>query len=177
MVLDAVAISIVSDGSFSQPVILTPHAGEMAQLTGHPKERVCADRQMAAVYAAWQWNTCVALKGAETFIATPEEDAWHFTGGGSGLATSGSGDAGGPYRWPCGARYGAVVCLRVGCRASRPRGGRIVSSARAVGLSCKGAGWRIASVEKECQLPFFMNARMIYELTLNFQTMAPAFPR
>ena len=93
MVLDAVAMWIVSDGSFSQPVILTPHAGEMAQLTGHPKERVCVDRHMAAVYAAWQWNTCLALKGAETFIATPEEDAWHFTGGGSGLATSGSGDA------------------------------------------------------------------------------------
>jgi ADP-dependent NAD(P)H-hydrate dehydratase len=92
MVLDAVAMSIVQDGPFAQPVILTPHAGEMAHLMGWPKERVGAESHAAAVDAARRWNAVVALKGASTFIATPTGETWCFSGGSSGLATSGSGD-------------------------------------------------------------------------------------
>ena len=92
VVLDAVAMSIVREGSFVQPVILTPHAGEMAHLTGLSKESVCIDSHKVAAEAARRWNACVALKGAETFIAMPSGETWRFTGGSSGLATSGSGD-------------------------------------------------------------------------------------
>ena len=67
----AVAMSVVQDGPFTQPVVLTPHAGEMAHLTGLPKERICGDPQAAAVDGAHRWNTVVALKGASTHIATP----------------------------------------------------------------------------------------------------------
>lgn len=92
MVLDAVAMSIVKKGAFSQPVILTPHAGEMAHLIGLSKKQINADPHRSAVEAARQWNAYVVLKGAATYIATPEGEVWCFTGGSVGLATSGSGD-------------------------------------------------------------------------------------
>ncbi|MGF6525918.1 NAD(P)H-hydrate dehydratase [Variovorax sp. PvP013] len=92
VVLDAYAMSVARDGAFDQPVVLTPHAGEMAHLTGLTKEAVCADPLGAAREAAGRWNACVALKGAETFIVQPGEGAWRFDGGTPGLATSGSGD-------------------------------------------------------------------------------------
>jgi len=100
IVLDATAMSIVlQDGAraggafrFASPVVLTPHAGEMAHLTGKSKESICDDPQAAAVAAAADWNATVALKGATTFIATPAAQVWRHTGGSVGLAISGSGD-------------------------------------------------------------------------------------
>lgn len=91
-VLDALAMSIVADGPFAQPAVLTPHAGEMAHLSGLSKEAVQAQPLDAARKAAARWNACVALKGAATFIAQPDGGAWRFSGGKPGLATSGSGD-------------------------------------------------------------------------------------
>ena len=92
VVLDAYAMSVARDGPFDQPVVLTPHPGEMAHLTGLTKEAVCDDPLGTAREAAARWNACVALKGAETFIVQPGEGAWRFDGGTPGLATSGSGD-------------------------------------------------------------------------------------
>jgi ADP-dependent NAD(P)H-hydrate dehydratase len=92
VVLDAYAMSAVQDGPFDQPVVLTPHAGEMAHLTGLTKEAICDDPLGAARDAARRWNACVVLKGAKTFIAQPDGSAWRFEGGTPGLATSGSGD-------------------------------------------------------------------------------------
>jgi ADP-dependent NAD(P)H-hydrate dehydratase len=92
VVLDAFAMSVVRDGPFDQPVVLTPHAGEMAHLTGKTKEAICADPLGTVREVAMRWNACVALKGAETFIAQPDGNVWRFDGGTPGLATSGSGD-------------------------------------------------------------------------------------
>jgi len=92
VVLDAFAMSVVRYGPFEQPVILTPHAGEMAHLSGLPKEVICYDPLSAAREAAARWNACVVLKGAVTFIVQPDGEAWRFDGGTPGLATSGSGD-------------------------------------------------------------------------------------
>lgn len=92
VVLDAIAMSVVRHGAFAQPVILTPHAGEMAHLLGRSKDEVCADPAATALEAATRWNACVAFKGASTFIATPDGEVWCFEGGSVGLATSGSGD-------------------------------------------------------------------------------------
>ncbi len=92
VVLDAYAMSAVEDGGFQQPVVMTPHAGEMAHLSGQTKEAICADPQAAAAEAARRWNACVALKGGVTFIAQPDGAVWRFDGGTPGLATSGSGD-------------------------------------------------------------------------------------
>lgn len=93
VVLDALAMDVVAGGApFRQPVLLTPHAGEMAHLTGCSKESIGADPQTAASRAASGWNAVVALKGATTVIAAPDGRVWLHEGAQAGLATSGSGD-------------------------------------------------------------------------------------
>ncbi|RZL09473.1 MAG: NAD(P)H-hydrate dehydratase [Rubrivivax sp.] len=93
VILDAMAMSVViGQPRFERPVLLTPHAGEMAHLTGIAKEDILADPLQAAQEAAVLWNAVVALKGARTVIATPDGRWWQHEGGNVGLATSGSGD-------------------------------------------------------------------------------------
>ncbi len=99
VVLDACAMGALLHGAegdggarFAQMPVLTPHAGEMAHLTGVSKEQVCADPVPLARRCAHQWNAVVALKGAVTHIAAPGGDVWRHEGGNVGLAVSGSGD-------------------------------------------------------------------------------------
>lgn len=101
VVLDACAMGIILDPDlppqqlpfrFDLPVIVTPHAGEMAHLTGRPKEDILAEPDRYAASAAEKWNAVVALKGARTLIATPARSMWQHEGGNVGLAISGSGD-------------------------------------------------------------------------------------
>lgn len=93
VVLDARAMDVVTRlHRFEEPVLLTPHAGEMAHLSGAAKEDVLAGPLRAAREAAGRWNAVVALKGAQTVIARPDGEAWLHEGGNAGLATSGSGD-------------------------------------------------------------------------------------
>ncbi|HYF43422.1 MAG TPA: NAD(P)H-hydrate dehydratase [Ramlibacter sp.] len=93
VVLDALAMDVVADRErFEQPVLLTPHAGEMAHLTGATKEAVLQDPASAALEAARRWNAVVAVKGPRTVIAAPDGRLWQHEGGNCGLATSGSGD-------------------------------------------------------------------------------------
>jgi hydroxyethylthiazole kinase-like uncharacterized protein yjeF len=77
---------------FDVPVLVTPHAGEMAHLTGIAKEDIAAGDDRLALDVAQRWNAVVALKGARTVIATPNGERWQHEGGNVGLATSGSGD-------------------------------------------------------------------------------------
>ena len=93
VVLDALAMDVVLDlRRFERAPLMTPHAGEMAHLTGLAKDEVSADPERHAREAALRWNAVVALKGSTTFIATPEGDCWRHVGGQAGLGTSGSGD-------------------------------------------------------------------------------------
>lgn len=93
VVLDALAMNVASRiGAFEQPILLTPHAGEMAHLSGYSKEDVCAEPAAVAMEAALRWKAVVALKGATTVIAAPDGRLWTHRGGEAGLATSGSGD-------------------------------------------------------------------------------------
>lgn len=73
-------------------VLLTPHAGEMARLTGQNKEDIASDPAELALKAARRWNATFALKGGCTFIAAPDGRLWKHEGGNIGLAVSGSGD-------------------------------------------------------------------------------------
>jgi hydroxyethylthiazole kinase-like uncharacterized protein yjeF len=77
---------------FERPVILTPHAGEMAHLTGIAKDAINAEPDPLALDAAREWNAVLALKGARTVIATPDGTLYQHEGGNVGLAISGSGD-------------------------------------------------------------------------------------
>ncbi len=97
IVLDAAAMSVVCAGSrgpmrFSSPVLMTPHTGEMAALTGSCKDSIEANPADVAREAARTWNAVVALKGPITYIATPDARIWRHEGGNFWLATSGSGD-------------------------------------------------------------------------------------
>ncbi len=77
---------------FAEPVLMTPHAGELSHLTRRDKEQICAAPLEAAQEAARRWNAIVALKGATTVIAAPDGRQWQHQGGNVGLAISGSGD-------------------------------------------------------------------------------------
>jgi ADP-dependent NAD(P)H-hydrate dehydratase len=93
VILDAGAMEIAREmPRFAQPVLLTPHAGEMAHLAGIGKVDVLADPAQVALDAARKWNAIVALKGATTWIAAPDGRGWRHDGAEPGLATSGSGD-------------------------------------------------------------------------------------
>ena len=73
--------------------VITPHAGEMAQLLDRSREEVEADPLDAACRAAALLQVVVVMKGASTWIVNPQGEHWLYEGGGVGLATSGSGDA------------------------------------------------------------------------------------
>lgn len=74
-------------------VVITPHAGEMAQLLDRSRDEIEADPLAAAREAADLFQAVVVMKGAETHVVTWETDhSWIFRGGSVGLATSGSGD-------------------------------------------------------------------------------------
>jgi hydroxyethylthiazole kinase-like uncharacterized protein yjeF len=93
LVLDAGAMCLARDGfRFDSPVLMTPHAGELAGLTGGDKEDIAQAPQVAAQSAARNWQAVVALKGAVTVIAEPSGRRWRHEGGNTGLAISGSGD-------------------------------------------------------------------------------------
>ena len=93
VVLDALAMDCVrAVARFEQPVILTPHAGEMAHLTGAEKDDLREEPLATATRRAAAWNAVVALKGPTTAIAAPDGRAWTHHAHAPGLGTSGSGD-------------------------------------------------------------------------------------
>jgi len=93
VILDALAMDVVLRvPRFKQPVLLTPHAGEMAHLSGQSKNDVVADAPALARDMALKHNAVIALKGATTFIIAPERESWRHVSANAGLGTSGSGD-------------------------------------------------------------------------------------
>ena len=73
-------------------IVLTPHAGEMARLTGKSVDEIAADPFAVARRTAADLGAVVVLKGGRTAIAAPDGRGWAYTDGSVGLATSGSGD-------------------------------------------------------------------------------------
>ena len=93
LVLDAQAIvAVAALGRLERQVLITPHAGEMAKLTGADKESIAAAPERHARALASEANLVVALKGAASHVATPDGRCWRHTRAVPGLATSGSGD-------------------------------------------------------------------------------------
>jgi len=97
LVIDAMAIGSLKDlkqeaAAFRGRLIVTPHHGEMAILTGKDEEEVGADPQRIARDVAGELEAIVVLKGSDTVIAAPNGTSLHYGGGGTGLATGGSGD-------------------------------------------------------------------------------------
>jgi ADP-dependent NAD(P)H-hydrate dehydratase len=98
LIVDAAALRVFE--SREAPVrnglllpVLTPHAGEMAQLCDLEKESVLAAPLHVAQKAAARLRAIVVLKGARTVIAAPDGSAYHNDAGNDGLGVSGSGDS------------------------------------------------------------------------------------
>lgn len=98
LVIDADGLNLLANNkkilkSISQNVILTPHPGEMARLTGLTVSEIQADRIGVARRFAREWKTIVILKGARTVIADPIGNVYINLTGNPGMATGGMGDA------------------------------------------------------------------------------------
>ncbi len=74
------------------PVVLTPHPGEMARLTGRPVHEIQENRLGAAIDLAREHGVVVVLKGARTVVADPGGQARVNPTGNPGMATGGTGD-------------------------------------------------------------------------------------
>jgi len=73
-------------------IIITPHPGEMARLTGLSIDDVQAHRLGVARDFATTHRLYVVLKGHRTVIATPEGKTYINLTGNPGMSTAGSGD-------------------------------------------------------------------------------------
>ena len=91
VVVDADALTLV-DGPFAVPTVLTPHAGELARMTGEAREEIEAAPLRHAREAATRYDAVVLLKGRRTVVARPDGRARITTTGVPWLATAGAGD-------------------------------------------------------------------------------------
>jgi NAD(P)H-hydrate epimerase len=73
-------------------LVLTPHPGEMARLTGKSIGEVQADRLGVARAFAREHDVILVLKGHRTVVALPDGTVWINPTGNPGMATGGTGD-------------------------------------------------------------------------------------
>jgi ADP-dependent NAD(P)H-hydrate dehydratase / NAD(P)H-hydrate epimerase len=97
LVIDADGLNLLAGCSdilnkAGAPVILTPHPGEMARLTGRPVAEIMEDRVAAARSFATTHGVILVLKGARTLVAAPDGRVWVNISGNSGMASGGMGD-------------------------------------------------------------------------------------
>lgn len=96
-ILDADALNAVAETPAElirakAPIVLTPHPGEFARLTGKTVAEVQADRiGTAAAFAGAATNRVVVLKGAQTVVTDGKRLYVNETGN-PGMATGGAGD-------------------------------------------------------------------------------------
>lgn len=90
-VLDAGALDLWTNSA--GPIVMTPHAGELARLLETTKDAVQADRDAAALRAAEAFGATVLLKGAETLVTTAEGGLLRVRNATPWVATAGAGDA------------------------------------------------------------------------------------
>lgn len=73
-------------------IVMTPHHGEMASMTGLHIEEIRSSPVAAALNAARTCNAILVLKAADTIVATPDGCLLSYSSECIGLATGGSGD-------------------------------------------------------------------------------------
>lgn len=73
-------------------IILTPHPGEMARLTGLTIAKIQSDRINVAQYFAKKWSKIIVLKGANTVVVSPTGEVAISPFANPALATAGTGD-------------------------------------------------------------------------------------
>ncbi|MGE5561565.1 MAG: NAD(P)H-hydrate dehydratase [Chloroflexota bacterium] len=102
LVIDADGLNVLAEAAEGttallaaalRPIVLTPHPGEMARLTGLTIGQVEADRIGVARRLAGEAKCTVVLKGAPTVVAAADGRAWLNSTGNPGMASGGMGDA------------------------------------------------------------------------------------
>ncbi len=83
-------LSMVAGRSAS--VVLTPHPGEFASLTGLSIDDIQGNRIATAQEFASKWGVVLVLKGNKTIVALPNGEVYINLTGNPGMATAGSGD-------------------------------------------------------------------------------------
>lgn len=97
LVLDADALNLTAEHemlrgfSGATPVVVTPHPGEFARLTGQSIASIEANREEFASQFARDHNVVVVLKGPATIVSDGAR-LYVNTTGNAGMATGGSGD-------------------------------------------------------------------------------------
>jgi NAD(P)H-hydrate epimerase len=96
VVVDADGLNVLSQwtGEFAgrtAPLVLTPHPGEFARLTGGPVPEGIAEREQAAAAFAERFGLVLVLKGAGT-VVTDGRRVYRNSTGNPGMATGGAGD-------------------------------------------------------------------------------------
>ncbi len=97
IIIDADGINIISRNidvlkESEAEILLTPHPGEMARLTGRSIAEINADREKTASDFANEYGVTVLLKGANTVIAAPDGRIVINPTGSTALSRGGSGD-------------------------------------------------------------------------------------
>ena len=97
VVLDAEALRLLDHNMYilrfaKCPVILTPHIGEFAAVTGLPEAAIRDNRIRTAQEFAKSYRVTVVLKGANTVVAFPDGELYLNQSGSPALAQAGSGD-------------------------------------------------------------------------------------
>ncbi len=97
LILDADGINLLAANKDigkerSAPILLTPHPGEMARLTGCAVPTDAASRVRLAADFAAERGVFLLLKGHRTLIASPEGKVFCNSTGNAGMATGGCGD-------------------------------------------------------------------------------------
>ena len=142
LIIDAGAIAPAVLVEARGPVIITPHAGELARLTGTDVAAVTADPVAAARSTADRFGVAVLLKGHTTRVVAPGGPVLVARQAPAWLATAGAGDAlagilgaltathaaatpltGQPVDLPQLARLGAAAAVLHGLAATRASAG------------------------------------------------------
>lgn len=98
VVMDADALNALAPwdeeirGEEGRPLILTPHPGEMARLTGKTIAEVLSNRISIAREFAVTSQVILVLKGSRSLIAAPSGQVYINPTGNAGMATGGTGD-------------------------------------------------------------------------------------
>lgn len=90
VVVDAGALDLAAGAD--APILLTPHAGELARLREQLQLKSTGDRAVAAAETAARLGGTVLLKGAQTLIASPDGAIIAVEAATGWMATAGTGD-------------------------------------------------------------------------------------
>lgn len=97
LIIDADGLNLLAErlnilDTAEVPIILTPHPGEMARLSGLTTAQIQSNRFTVAQDFAKAHNVWLILKGAHTVIASPQGELWVNQIDSPALAVAGSGD-------------------------------------------------------------------------------------